>query len=95
MESETTPTAPETPKAEPVKPASASTKGKCSLTITLPDRMRDSLQAAADERGLGEEVPEFLKNGFFLAMHSSEGWVLKLKPVARPSDVPHPELPLA
>lgn len=65
---------------------------KSSLTLTIPDKIRDALQAQADERGLGEDVPELIKNGFMLAMHSPEGWKLKLKPPA--PDPRQIELPL-
>ena len=53
------------------------------------------MQAKADERGLGEDVPELIKNGFMLALHSPEGWTLKLKPPAPPPPDPRQiELPL-
>lgn len=67
---------------------------KSSLTLTIPDKIRDALQAQADERGLGEDVPELIKNGFMLAMHSPDGWQLKLRPVAKASDPRQIELPL-
>ena len=70
---------------------------KGTLTIRIPDKIRDALQAHADERGLGEDVPELLKNGFMLALHSPEGWTLKLKPVPKAA-CPDPRqlaLPLA
>lgn len=67
---------------------------KSSLTLTIPDKIRDALQAQADERGLGEDVPELIKNGFMLAMHSPEGWQLRLKPVMKAPDPRQTELPL-
>lgn len=67
---------------------------KSSLTLTIPDKIRDALQALADERGMGEDVPELVKNGFMLAMHAEEGWTLKLKPVVKAPDPRQPELPL-
>jgi len=67
---------------------------KSSLTLTIPDKIRDALQAKADERGLGEDVPELIKNGFMLAMHSPEGWTLKLEAVAKVPDPRQIELPL-
>jgi hypothetical protein len=67
---------------------------KSSLTITIADKIRDALQAEADRRGLGEDVPELLKNGFMLALQSQEGWVLKLQPAAPRPDPRQIELPL-
>jgi hypothetical protein len=67
---------------------------KSSLTLTIPDKIRDALQALADERGMGEDVHDLVKNGFMLAMHSPEGWLLKLKPVVKVPDSRQPELPL-
>ena len=77
----------------PVKP-SPGTKDKGSLTITIPAKIRQSMQAFADKRGLGEDVPELLKNLFMLAYQSEQGCTFKLEPVP---DAPLPdqeELPL-
>ena len=67
---------------------------KSSLTLTIPDKIRDALQAKAEERGLGEDVPELIKNGFMLALHSPEGWTLKLEAVSKAPDPRQIELPL-
>lgn len=67
---------------------------KTSLTLTIPDKIRDALQALADERGYGEDVSDLIKTGLMLAMESPEGWRLKLKPPAKPPDPGQPELPL-
>lgn len=67
---------------------------KSSLTLTIPDKVRDSLQALADERGYGEDVPELLKTVLMVAMHSAEGYTLKLKPVVKAPDPRQAELPL-
>lgn len=67
---------------------------KSSLTLTIPDKIRDALQSQADERGLGEDVPELIKNGFMLAMHSPDGWHLRLRPVSKAPDPRQGELPL-
>lgn len=68
---------------------------KSSLTLTIPDKIRDALQAHADERGYGEDVPELIKTGLMLAMHSEEGWQLRLKPPAPlPPDPRQAELTL-
>ena len=67
---------------------------KSSLTLTIPDKIRDALQDLADERGLGEDVPELVKNGFMLALQSQEGWTLRLKPRVKAPDPRQQELPL-
>ena len=68
---------------------------KSTLTLTIPEKIRDALQKAADQRGYGEDVPEFVKNGLMLAMHSTGGWTLKLEPPEPPAPDPkQPELPL-
>ena len=56
---------------------------KVTLTIRVADKIRDALQAQADQRGLGEDVSELLKNGLMMAMSSPEGWTLKLQPVGK------------
>ncbi len=69
---------------------------KGTLTIRIADKIREAMQALADERGLGEDVPELLRNGLMLAMHSPEGWTLKLQPVRKtpPPDPRQIALPL-
>jgi hypothetical protein len=67
---------------------------KSSLTLTIPDKIKDALQALAEKRGYGEDVPELIKGGLMLAMESPEGWKLKLEPVARAPDPNQAELPL-
>lgn len=69
---------------------------KSSLTLTIPDKIRDALQALADERGFGEDVPELIKTGFMIAMSTKEGWTLKLNAAAPPPPDPRQtELPLS
>lgn len=68
---------------------------KSSLTLTIPDKIRDALQALADSRGYGEDVPELVKTGLMIAMESRDGWTLKLRaPAPLPSDPCQTELPL-
>lgn len=68
---------------------------KSTLTLTIPDKIRDALQKAADQRGYGEDVPEFVKNGLMLAMHSAHGWTVKLEVPEPPRPDPNQaELPL-
>jgi|GEM_PF-3785222 len=77
----------------PVKP-SATPKDKGSLTMTIPAKIRQSMQALADKRALGEDVPELLKNLLMLAYQAPQGCTFKLEPVP---DAPLPdqgELPL-
>lgn len=64
------------------------------MTLTIPDKIRDAIQALADKRGYGEDVPELIKSGLMLAMESPEGWKLKLEPVSKAPDPRQTELPL-
>jgi hypothetical protein len=67
---------------------------KSSLTLTIPDKIRDALQTHAEERGYGEDVPELLKTGLMIAMSAKEGWTLKLNAPVKAPDPRQPELPL-
>ena len=81
------------PIEAPVK-KSDDRKEKGSLTLTIPAKIRQAMQVLAEKRGLGEDVPELLKNLLLLAYQASEGCTFKLEPVA---DAPVPfqeELPL-
>lgn len=81
------------PIEAPVK-KSDGPKDKGSLTMTIPAKIRQAMQALADKRGLGEDVPELLKNLLLLAYQAGEGCTFKLEPVP---DAPLPfqaELPL-
>lgn len=83
----------QSPIEVPVK-KSDGPKDKGSLTLTIPAKIRQAMQALADKRGLGEDVPELLKNLLMLAYQASDGCNFKLEPVA---DAPVPfqeELPL-
>lgn len=85
MEGETTPTqvSEGAPKAEVVKPKS---NDKGTLTITIATNIRASMQALADERGLGEDPSELLKNLLLVGYLSPEGCTFKLKPVNGPKE---------
>lgn len=61
------------------------------ITMTLPTRVGQALQAAADEFEMA--APDFLKSVLFAAGNLQSGYTLKLDlpPVKKPAE---PELPL-
>lgn len=67
---------------------------KTTITLRIPTKIAEALQAHADERGFGEEVSELIRNGLMQAMQSQEGWQIKLKPATKPPDSNQTELPL-
>lgn len=81
-----------TPEAKPGTPP-AKSKETRTITITVPTRLHESLQKAADDRGLGEEVSELIKNGLFLAYSSKDGWLLQLTPMTSAPVPGQAELP--
>lgn len=85
------------PAAAETKPSTAPARSKetKTITITVPSRIHEALQKAADLRGLGEEVPELVKNGLFLAYSSKEGWLLQLPQIIATPIPGQQELPLA
>lgn len=87
---EAQPTPPESPPARPSRAA----RGTRTVTLTLPARLYDSLDLAAKQRGMGEDVPELMKNGLFLAYSSKEGWLLQLPKINVDPDPRQGELPL-